>query len=148
MAARDAARARLRASSARDAGVRAIVLAGAGEQAFTAGGDIAGVHAARRRDADAPARERGRARALPASPSWRALHGYCFGVGLELALACDLRVAADDAQLALPEITLGMIPGSGGTQRLVHLVGLARAKDMVMRGRRISARRRRWPGGS
>ena len=60
-----------------------------------------------------------------------ALHGYCFGVGLELALACDLRVAAEDTQLALPEITLGMIPGSGGTQRLVHLVGQARAKDMV-----------------
>ena len=68
-----------------------------------------------------------------------ALHGYCFGVGLELALACDFRIAADDLQLAFPEVTIGMIPGSGGTQRLARLVGLGRAKDIVMRGRRIAA---------
>src|SRR5205823_9518671 len=54
-------------------------------------------------------------------------------------LACDFRVAADDLQLALPEVTLGMIPGSGGTQRLVRLIGLGRAKDVVMRGRRVGA---------
>ena len=65
------------------------------------------------------------------------LHGFTFGVGLELALACDLRVAAYDTVLGLPEITLGMIPGSGGTQRLAHLVGLSRAKDAILRGRRI-----------
>ena len=63
----------------------------------------------------------------------------CLGVGLELALACDFRVCADDAQLGLPLVGLGMIPGSGGTQRLARLVGLGRAKDFVMRGRRISA---------
>jgi 2-oxoglutaroyl-CoA hydrolase len=68
-----------------------------------------------------------------------ALHGYCFGVGLELALACDFRIAADDLQLGFPEVTIGMIPGSGGTQRLGRLVGLGRAKDIVMRGRRIGA---------
>ena len=67
------------------------------------------------------------------------LHGYCFGVGLELALACDFRVASDDAQLALPELTLGMIPGSGGASRLVKLIGASRAKDVVMRGRRVPA---------
>src|SRR3712207_4626938 len=67
------------------------------------------------------------------------LHGFTMGVGLELALACDFRIAADDLQLALPEVTLGMIPGSGGTQRMVRLVGLARAKDIVLRGRRIVA---------
>jgi len=67
------------------------------------------------------------------------LHGYCFGVGLELALACDFRVASDDVQLALPELTLGMIPGSGGASRLVKLIGASRAKDVVMRGRRVSA---------
>ena len=63
-----------------------------------------------------------------------------FGVGLELALACDFRIAADDVQMALPEATIGMIPGSGGTQRLARLVGLGRAKDIVMRGRRVKAR--------
>jgi 2-oxoglutaroyl-CoA hydrolase len=65
------------------------------------------------------------------------LQGYAFGVGLELALACDFRIAADDVELALPEVKLGMIPGSGGTQRLVRLIGLGRAKDAIMRGRRI-----------
>ena len=67
------------------------------------------------------------------------LEGYVFGVGLELALACDFRLAAYDIQLGLPEVTLGMIPGSGGTQRLVRLIGLGRAKDIVMRGRRVLA---------
>jgi len=67
------------------------------------------------------------------------LRGYAFGVGLELALACDFRIAADDLVLGLPEIKLGMIPGSGGTQRLARLIGLARAKDAIMRGRRIQA---------
>ena len=62
-----------------------------------------------------------------------------FGVGLELALACDFRIAADDVQMALPEATIGMIPGSGGTQRLARLVGLGRAKDIIMRGRRVKA---------
>ena len=62
-----------------------------------------------------------------------------FGVGLELALACDFRLAAYDVQLGLPEVTIGMIPGSGGTQRLARMVGLGRAKDIVMRGRRINA---------
>jgi 2-oxoglutaroyl-CoA hydrolase len=64
---------------------------------------------------------------------------YAFGVGLELALACDFRIAADDVELGLPEIKLGMIPGSGGTQRLARLIGLGRAKDAIMRGRRIPA---------
>ncbi len=67
------------------------------------------------------------------------LRGYAFGVGLELALACDFRVASHDVELALPEIKLGMIPGSGGTQRLARLIGLGRAKDVIMRGRRITA---------
>jgi 2-oxoglutaroyl-CoA hydrolase len=67
------------------------------------------------------------------------LEGYVFGVGLELALACDFRIAADDVQLGLPEATIGMIPGSGGTQRLARMVGLGRAKDIVLRGRRVRA---------
>ena len=82
--------------------------------------------------------ERRRARAVPEARD-RAAPRLLFGVGLELALACDFRIAADDVQLGLPEVALGMIPGSGGTQRLARLVGLGRAKDMVMRGRRMAA---------
>ena len=121
----------------RDESVRYVVLAGAGD-AFTAGGDIPGFlersawNVSRLAD-NVAAPER------CTKPVIAALHGYCFGVGLELALACDLRVAADDLQLGFPEVTIGMIPGSGGTQRLARLVGLGRAKDIVMRGRRVAA---------
>jgi 2-oxoglutaroyl-CoA hydrolase len=114
-----------------------VVLSGAGG-AFTAGGDIAGFLEASSWDVsrladNVAAPERCR------KPVLAALRGYVFGVGLELALACDFRLASPDVQLALPEATIGMIPGSGGTQRLARLVGLGRAKDIVMRGRRVSA---------
>jgi len=120
-----------------DDSVRFAVVAGAGG-AFTAGGDIAGFLQASpwtvsRLAHNVAAPERCR------KPVIAALQGYVFGVGLELALACDFRVAAPDVQLALPEATIGMIPGSGGTQRLARLIGLSRAKDMIMRGRRIDA---------
>ena len=74
--------------------------------------------------------ERRGARALLEAGDRAGCEGYVFGVGLELALACDFRIAADDVQLALPEATIGMIPGSGGTQRLARLIGLGRAKDI------------------
>lgn len=121
-----------------DAAVRAIVLAGAGEQAFTAGGDIPGFlekspeHLSRLAwNVAAPER-------CP-KPVLAKIRGYCLGVGLELALACDFRVASSDAQLGFPEIGLGMIPGSGGTQRLARLIGLGRAKNAVLRRQRIGA---------
>lgn len=121
----------------RDDAVRFVVLAGEGE-AFTAGGDIPGFLQRSAWDvsrlADNVAAPERCTKIVVA-----ALHGYCFGVGLELALACDFRIAADDLQLAFPEVTIGMIPGSGGTQRLARLVGLGRAKDLVMRGRRVGA---------
>ena len=120
-----------------DAEVRFVVLAGAGG-AFTAGGDIAGFlekspWEVSRLAEDVAAPER------CSKPVVAALEGYVFGVGLELALASDFRLATQDVQLALPEVTIGMIPGSGGTQRLARLVGLGRAKDIVMRGRRVGA---------
>lgn len=120
-----------------DESIRFVVLTGAGG-AFTAGGDIAGflekspwVVSQLARNVAAPER--------CSKPVIARLQGYVFGVGLELALACDFRIAADDVQLALPEATIGMIPGSGGTQRLARMVGLGRAKDMIMRGRRVHA---------
>jgi 2-oxoglutaroyl-CoA hydrolase len=120
-----------------DESVRCVVLTGAGG-AFTAGGDIAGflertpwAVSQLARNVAAPER--------CSKPVVARLEGYVLGVGLELALACDFRVAADDVQLGLPEVTIGMIPGSGGTQRLARMVGLGRAKDIVMRGRRVHA---------
>lgn len=123
---------------AEDDRVRVIVLEGAGDEAFTAGGDIAGFMSVDpewishlHENVAAPER-------CP-KPVIAALHGYCLGVGLELALACDFRIAADTTRIGLPEISLGMIPGSGGSQRITHMVGVGRAKDMLMRGRRVEA---------
>ena len=120
-----------------DDDVRFVVLEGAGGF-FTAGGDIPGflerspwAISQLARNVAAPER--------CSKPVVAKLQGYVFGVGLELALACDFRVAADDVQLGLPEVTIGMIPGSGGTQRLTRMIGMGRAKDMIMRGRRVGA---------
>jgi 2-oxoglutaroyl-CoA hydrolase len=129
--------AHLFAEMAGDDAVRFVVLTGEGEN-FTAGGDIAAF-------LDATPEQLSRLAWNVAAPERfqkpviARLQGYCLGVGLELALACDFRIAADDVQLGLPEVGLGMIPGSGGTQRLARLVGLGRAKDVVMRRRRIGA---------
>jgi 2-oxoglutaroyl-CoA hydrolase len=124
-------------SVGRDDAVRAIVLTGAGDS-FTAGGDVAGFL---ERDPEELSRLAWNIAAPERCPKpvIAKLRGYAFGVGLELALACDFRVAADDVQLALPEVRLGMIPGSGGTQRLARMIGLGRAKDVIMRARRIDA---------
>jgi len=117
--------------------VRIVILTGEGEN-FTAGGEIAAFMDATPEQLSRLAWNIAAPERCP-KPVIARLRGYCLGVGLELALACDFRVAADDAQLGLPEVGLGMIPGSGGTQRLARLVGLGRAKDVVMRRRRISA---------
>ena len=72
------------------------------------------------------------------TPVVAAIHGYCLGGGLELAMACDIRIAAEDAQLGQPEIKLGLIPGGGGTQRLPRLVGHGRALYLNLTGDPIS----------
>jgi 2-oxoglutaroyl-CoA hydrolase len=120
-----------------DETVRAVVLAGAGGT-FTAGGDIAGFLQKSPWDVSRLA-DNVAAPERCSKPVVAKLQGYVLGVGLELALACDFRIAADDVQLGFPEVTIGMIPGSGGTQRLARLIGLGRAKDIVMRGRRVGA---------
>jgi 2-oxoglutaroyl-CoA hydrolase len=121
-----------------DESVRAIVLTGAGEKAFTAGGDIAGFLEREPEELSRLAWNVAAPERCP-KPVIAKLRGYAFGVGLELALACDFRIASDDVELGLPEVKIGMIPGSGGTQRLARMIGLGRAKDVVMRGRRIDA---------
>jgi 2-oxoglutaroyl-CoA hydrolase len=120
-----------------DGGVRIVVIRGSGEH-FTSGGDISGFMEVEPfgltdlgQDITAPARS--------PKPVIAAIDGYCFGVGLELALSADIRLATRRAQFALPEMNLGMIPGSGGTQRLARLIGLSRTKYHVMTATRFSA---------
>ncbi|MYW96270.1 enoyl-CoA hydratase/isomerase family protein [Amycolatopsis rubida] len=127
---------------AADPGVRAVVLYG-GPRCFAAGADvkqlaefgfeeIAGWNRALQQTFT-------RFAELPV-PVVAAVTGYALGGGMELALAADFRIAAEDAVLGLPEVLLGIIPGSGGTQRLTRLVGRATAKELMMTGRRVPAR--------
>lgn len=121
-----------------DEATRVIVLTGAGDRAFTAGGDIPGFLERSPEQLSRLAWNVAAAERCP-KPVIARIRGYCLGVGLELALACDFRIAASDAVLGLPEIGLGMIPGSGGTQRLARMIGVGRAKDVIMRRKRIAA---------
>jgi enoyl-CoA hydratase/carnithine racemase len=120
---------------------RVVVLRGKGERAFSAGADIAGFQ---RADADSerPAGIQPVADLIERTPVpvIAAIHGYCLGGGLEIALACDLRVAHVDAQLGFPEVNLGLLPGGGGTQRAPRLIGAGRAAWLTMSGERIPAR--------
>src|ERR687885_358372 len=125
-----------------DAQTRAIVIRGGGDRAFVAGADIKEFPSLRER-ASGDGSPRGiqkigarleRCR----KPVVAAIHGFCLGGGLELAMACDLRVAAEDSQLGQPEIKLGLIPGGGGTQRLPRLVGPGRALLLNLTGDPIS----------
>ena len=127
---------------ATDEGVRCVLITGSGERAFCAGADLKErktMPAERvpefvkniRRTMDDVER-------LP-MPTIGVVNGFAFGGGTELLLACDLRVAAPHAQFGLTEVTLAIIPGAGGTQRLPRLVGKSRAKDLILTGRRIDA---------
>jgi enoyl-CoA hydratase/carnithine racemase len=124
-----------------DPDVRVIVLRGSGDRGFCAGADI---------------KFQSDASSLPAlrdgmTPGWievldrirkpvvAAIHGFCLGGGVEIAMACDIRIAAPNALFGLPETGLGLIPGGGGTQRLPRIVGLGRALDLLLTGDRIDA---------
>jgi len=125
-----------------DEKVGAIVLTGAGEKAFIAGADIAMLGRQGVLDGTANAR-RGQALTLAMEavqkPVLAAINGFCLGGGLELALACDVRFAAATAKLGLPEVSLGIIPGYGGTQRLPRLIGQGPALQMILTGDPIPA---------
>jgi enoyl-CoA hydratase len=122
--------------------VRAIVIAASGKRAFCVGADIKEF---REKENAIDFRKRQKSTAwieafdVISKPTIAALHGYCFGGGTEIALACDIRMASMDAVLALPEVNLGLIPGGGGTQRLTRLIGASRALDLLLTGDRISA---------
>jgi enoyl-CoA hydratase/carnithine racemase len=125
-----------------DEGVRAIVVTGAGDKAFCAGADLKERQGMSTDDVRVQVGlYRSELGVLDRSPKpvIAALNGVAFGGGLELALLCDLRVAAPHAELALLETTLGIIPGAGGTQRLPRVVGDARAKEMILLGRKLGA---------
>ncbi len=120
--------------------VNAVVLRGRGERAFSAGADITGFVGGAT-DGDRPAGIQPVADLIEAAPVpvVAAIHGYCLGGGLEIALACDFRIATRDAQLGFPEVNLGLLPGGGGTQRAPRLISRGRAAWLIMSGERIPA---------
>jgi enoyl-CoA hydratase/carnithine racemase len=136
----DEALAALGASSAGD--VRAVVVSGRGERAFCAGSHVGEFEAQRgsagRERLELEERVSRRLADLP-MPTIAAIEGNALGGGLELALCCDLRIASSRARLGLPEVRLAVTPGAGGTQRLPRIVGPARAKELILTGRIVSA---------
>jgi enoyl-CoA hydratase len=128
----------------RDAGVKVIVLTGAGEKAFVAGADIKEMAAMSALEAHQFALK-GQQVMLAIEkmkkPVIAALNGFALGGGLELALACDFIYASDTAKLGFPEVSLGIMPGFGGTQNLARLIGPNRANEMIFSGKMISAQK-------
>jgi len=126
-----------------DTNIKAIIVTGSGEKAFVAGADIKEFYQfniAQGKELS----KKGHQSLFDlvenlTTPVIGAVNGFALGGGLELAMSCHFRLAADNAKLGLPEVTLGVIPGYGGTQRLAHLVGKGRAMEMIMTAKMISA---------
>jgi enoyl-CoA hydratase len=124
----------------RDATCRAVVMTGAGSRAFAAGADIRELATQTPETLEAGSRFNAWDRiGAVGIPLIAAVRGFALGGGCELAMACDLIVAGDDAQFGQPEIRLGVMPGAGGTQRLTRAIGKARATDLILTGRSIGA---------
>ena len=126
-----------------DETIRVLILTGAGEKAFISGADIGELQ--ERNTLTELGERSGRRRVLTnlletmSKPTIAAVNGFAIGGGLEVAMACTLRTAADTAKFGLPEISLGIMPGNGGTQRLPRLVGKSRAMEMILTGEIIDA---------
>jgi enoyl-CoA hydratase len=130
------------AAAAGDDAVRVVIVTGAGDRSFVSGADIGEIATKTTTTGEAMSR-RGQAafRRLETmgKPAIAAINGYALGGGLELAMACSIRIAADGARLGLPEVSLGVIPGYAGTQRLPRIVGRGAAMDLILTGRPVSA---------
>lgn len=131
---------RVASEAAADPGVRAVIFTGGGEKAFASGADIRALRERTTLDnlVSAPQESFQVIAELP-KPTIAAVNGYALGGGCELAMACDIRIAADTARFGLPEVGLGIMPGAGGTQRLARLVGLGKAKELIFTGAIIEA---------
>ena len=130
-------------------GPRAIIVTGAGERAFVAGADISAMSSMSPLEAKRFSEIGHAAMALldrSPVPTIAAVNGYALGGGCEVAIACDVRIAAENATFGFPEVSLGILPGMGGTQRLPHLVGPGFAKELIFTGRRIGAEEAREIG--
>jgi len=136
-----------------DPGIRVVILTGAGDKSFCAGIDlkkaVGGTEAvfsgiSTKKDLseyefNKIIRDVFATYDTMPVPVIAAINGYCLGMGLELALACDIRIAAETASFSIPEVTIGTIPDCGGTQRLPRIVGPGKAKELIFTGRRIDA---------
>jgi len=125
-----------------DKEVRCIVITGAGDKAFSAGADVTaftGVTPSMAAEAAAKGQALFTRLERIGKPVIACINGYALGGGLEMALGCDFRIASENCELGQPETNLGLIPGWGGTQRLVRIVGLAKAKQMILLAERVSA---------
>ncbi|WP_024868083.1 enoyl-CoA hydratase/isomerase family protein [Pseudoxanthomonas suwonensis] len=132
------------AAAAADPGVRVVVLTGSGAKAFVAGADIAemnGLTAIEGREFSLLGQKLMRRIETLPKPVIAMVNGYALGGGMELAMACHLRIAADSARLGQPEVNLGLIPGFGGTQRLLRLAGRAAALELCLVGAPVDAAR-------
>src|SRR5436190_396347 len=129
------------AELAGNAGVGVLIVTGAGDSAFVSGADINDIRARGRDEGLAAINSQlfATVERFP-RPTIAAINGYALGGGCELALACDIRIAADTATFGQPELGLGIIPGAGATQRLPRLIGLGRAKHLILTGEIIDAK--------